>query len=58
MDSPPSKHVEAYEELQSLEMKHPEGYEDFATFFDRNRSVGYKNLCRMLMGEYEPRVER
>lgn len=45
----------AHEELQSLEMKFPDAYEDFADFFDRNRSLGYKNLCKLLMGEQTPR---
>ncbi len=44
----------AHEELQSLEMKFPDAYEDFAEFFQRNRSVGYSNLCKMLMGEQTP----
>lgn len=45
----------ANEELQSLEMKHPDAYEDFAEFFQRNRSMGYTNLCKMLMGEQTPK---
>lgn len=45
----------ANEELQSLEMKFPEAYEDFTEFFQRNRSLGYKNLCKMLMGEQTPK---
>ena len=45
----------AHEELQSLEMKYPDAYEDFAEFFQRNRSLGYNNLCKMLMGEKTPK---
>ncbi len=45
----------ANEELQSLEMKFPDAYEDFAEFFRRNRSLGYNNLCKMLMGEQTPK---
>lgn len=45
----------AHEELQSLEMKFPDAYEDFAEFFRRNRSLGYNNLCKMLMGEQTPK---
>ncbi|MDX1744548.1 MAG: hypothetical protein R3324_01310 [Halobacteriales archaeon] len=45
----------ANEELQSLEMKFPEAYEDIAEFFRRNRSMGYNNLCKMLMGERTPK---
>ena len=44
----------AHQELQSLEMKHPDAYEDFADFFRRNRAMGYKNLCRLLMQEQTP----
>lgn len=45
----------AHEELQSLKMKFPDAFEDFAEFFQRNRSVGYNNLCKMLMGEQTPK---
>lgn len=45
----------AHQELQSLEMKHPDAYEDFAAFFQQNRSLGYSNLCKLLMGEQTPR---
>lgn len=45
----------AHEELQSLEMKFPEAYDDFAEFFRRNRSMGYNNLCKLLMGERTPK---
>ncbi|MDX1747400.1 MAG: hypothetical protein R3324_15800 [Halobacteriales archaeon] len=45
----------AHEDLQSLEMKHPDAYADFAEFFADNRSLGYKNLCKLLMKEQTPR---
>lgn len=45
----------ANEELQSLEMKFPDAYNDFSEFFRRNRSLGYNNLCKMLMGEQTPK---
>lgn len=41
-------------ELESLEMKYPEAFEDFVDLFKRNRSIGYKNICKMLMGESSP----
>lgn len=41
-------------ELKSLKMKDEEMYEDFVDLFKRNRSVGYKNICKMLMGETTP----
>lgn len=41
-------------ELESLKMKDEEMYEDFMELFKRNRSVGYKNICKMLMGESTP----
>jgi hypothetical protein len=44
----------AHQELQALEMKFPEAYEDFAEFFDRNSSLGYKNLSKLLMKEQTP----
>lgn len=41
-------------ELQSLKMKNEEMYEDFVELFKRNRSVGYKNICKILMEESTP----
>lgn len=42
------------QELQSLKMKHEDAYEDFVELIKRNRSVGYKNMCKMLMEEATP----
>lgn len=44
----------AENELEALKMKYPEAYDEFSEFFDQNRALGYKNLCRMLMGEATP----
>lgn len=44
----------AYQEIQSLKMKHPEAFEDVSDLFRRNRSIGYKNLSKMLMGIATP----
>jgi rubrerythrin len=41
-------------ELESLKMKDEEIYNDFVDLFKRNRSVGYKNICKMLMEETTP----
>lgn len=46
---------QAHNELQSLEMKFPDAYEDFSEFFERNRSLGYSNLCKLLMREQTPK---
>ncbi|MFW6457101.1 MAG: hypothetical protein ACOC0A_02305 [Planctomycetota bacterium] len=43
------------QELESLKMKAPEMYDDFMQLFKRNRSVGYKNICKMLMDEATPK---
>ena len=37
------------EELEALEMKHPEAYQDFVELFKKHRSAGYKNITDMLM---------
>ncbi|MBS3762764.1 MAG: hypothetical protein ACLFWL_12080 [Candidatus Brocadiia bacterium] len=42
---------EVQNELESLKMKHGEAYDDFVDLFKRNRSVGYKNICKMLIGD-------
>lgn len=41
-------------ELESLRMKDEEMYQDFVELFRRNRSVGYKNICKMLLDEKTP----
>jgi hypothetical protein len=43
------KAVEA--QLGELRSKHPEGYTDLVELFRRHRKVGYKNICKMMMGE-------
>ena len=44
--------LQAERELECLKMKAPDIYEDFVEFFERNyRAVGYKKLCKMLMGK-------
>lgn len=40
--------------LKALKMKHGELYDDFAKLFKENRSAGYKNICKMLLGEATP----
>lgn len=41
-------------DLNSLRSKHPEAYKDFADFFKKHRKVGYKNICKLLLGEATP----
>jgi len=38
-------------ELEALKMKSPEGYEDFAKLFRKNKGIGYGNIAKMLMGK-------
>jgi len=39
------------EQLGQLRSKHPEGYADLVELFRRHRKIGYKNICKMMMGE-------
>jgi hypothetical protein len=39
------------QQLEQLRAKHPEGYTDLVELFRRYRKVGYKNICKMMMGE-------
>lgn len=41
-------------ELVGLTMKDEEMYQNFADLIQRNRSVGCKNICKILMGEKTP----
>ena len=47
--------TEVSTKLQELEQKHPEAYKDFAQLFKSCRKVGYKNICKMLLGEATPK---
>ncbi len=41
-------------DLDSLKQKHPDSYEEVAALFRKHRKVGYKNICKMLLGEATP----
>jgi hypothetical protein len=40
--------------LEELKAAHPEAYEAFAAVLRRHRRVGYKNICKLLLGESTP----
>jgi len=42
------------EDLKALRAQHPEAYEAAAALLRRHRKVGYKNICRLLLGESTP----
>jgi hypothetical protein len=44
----------AYQNLNELKAKHPEAYVEFAGLFKNHRKIGYKNICKMLLGEATP----
>jgi len=41
-------------DLVDLKSRHPESYEAIAAVFKKHRKVGYKNICKMLLGEATP----
>jgi hypothetical protein len=41
-------------DLSLLEKKYPDAYVEFAALFKKHRKVGYKNICKMLLGEATP----
>ena len=40
--------------LKKLKEDHPDGYDAFARIFKSYRKVGYKNICKILLGEATP----
>ena len=42
------------EDLELLKKEHPQPYDNFAALFRKHRKVGYKNVCKMLLGEATP----
>jgi hypothetical protein len=39
------------EHLSQLKARHPEAYTDVVDLFRQHRKVGYKNICKLMMGE-------
>jgi hypothetical protein len=39
------------EHLNQLKGRHAEAYADIVELFRHHRKVGYKNICKMMMGE-------
>ena len=39
------------EQLGGLKGRFPEAYGEVVELFRRHRAVGYKNICKMMMGE-------
>ncbi len=42
------------EKLKAIKEQHPEGYADFVELFRKNRKIGYKNICKLMIGESKP----
>ena len=40
--------------LSTLKENYPEAYEAFSVMFKNYRKVGYKNICKLLLGEVTP----
>lgn len=40
--------------LEELKQAQPDAYEAFAAILRKHRSVGYKNICKLLLGEATP----
>jgi hypothetical protein len=40
--------------LEKLKDGFPEAYEEFSQLFRAYRKVGYKNICKLLLGESTP----
>jgi hypothetical protein len=41
-------------DLAALKEKYPAAYAELASLFRRHRSVGYKNICKLLLEEATP----
>jgi hypothetical protein len=40
--------------LEKLKDGYPEAYDEFSKLFRAYRKVGYKNICKLLLGESTP----
>ena len=45
---------EVLSRLEALKAQHPEAYDSFAGILKGFRRVGYKNICKLLLGESTP----
>jgi hypothetical protein len=41
-------------DLAAIRTRHPEAYGDVAALFRAHRKVGYKNICKLMLGEATP----
>lgn len=41
-------------QLENFRRSFPEAYQHISEIFKANRRIGYKNICKMLMGEATP----
>jgi len=41
-------------DLEALKGRFPEAHEEFSKLFRAHRKVGYKNICKLLLGESTP----
>jgi hypothetical protein len=44
----------AQNDLNQLKTAQPEAYAAISALFKKHRSIGYKNVCKMLLGEATP----
>ncbi len=44
----------AQSDLNQLKEQQPEAYAAVSALFRKHRSIGYKNICKMLLGEATP----
>ena len=42
------------EQLRTIKENHPQGYVGLVELFRQNRKIGYKNICKLMMGEATP----
>lgn len=42
------------EALQKVKQEEPEGYKKIANLIKKNRKVGYRNICKMMLEEVTP----
>lgn len=45
---------EVFARLEKLKDRFPEAYEEFSQLLRSCRKVGYKNICKLLLGESTP----
>ncbi len=45
-------------EIEGLKMKYPDAFKEFTDLINKRRKIGYRNICKLLMGTTPEKLKR